>query len=359
MTTAFVFTWSTITTPEDMVNRIKELNPDKIIVDSTEETAIESIYGSVFDLLEPWLEENNKTVNVLTPHLDNVRIRPRVIGELTYGMTLICMELMIKNRPDQLPPNEYYTVNAVAPYYGNLNNRHFDILYTNYNNNPHFHRLQLIDVLARENLLSKGIVTFHKPVIEYPWKYHDGSKLFDEPDFELHSTLAFNPIEYPQNFHKGFFDITSESRFDNLQFTEKTLKPILIFKPFIVNAARGFHSDYLFDYMGLKPYTELFDYSFDSCESMEDRVEGIVENVKRLSKLTVSERQQLYKDIIPKLIYNKSRLVELTYDKDRIVPNSLKFLMDGENHTVNGNCYCIEYMRRMGWFKENVEWLTT
>ena len=261
---------------------------------------------------------------------------------------------LIKNRPDQFLLNSYYLPNSVAPYFGNLNEKHFEVLYTCYNNNVPLHRGLMVDSLFREDLLSEGIVTLHRPE-RYMWKYHDGSKLFDEPDYVIHSAPQYDPTQFPRSFYKGFFDIVGESHSKYVHLTEKTLKSIVMFKPFLVNGCKGFH-EYLFDFIGLKPYTELFDYSFDSCDSMGDRVEGIIDNVKRLSNLTIPERHQLYKDILPKLVYNKSKLVEILYDKKKIVPKSLQCLMDGDTHHVYGYSYILLHMQQMGWIKENVTW---
>ena len=356
MSTVFIVDTTNTIPVAELSARIVKINPDKIIIDSETECGVEYIFKNLFDVVEPWLEKNNKIINVLTPHLDNVHIRSRIIGEMGYANTLSFLGNMIKNRPDQDPPDNYYLQNSVAPYFGNLDGKHFNILYTCYNNQPTLHREILVDVLARDNLINEGIVTFHYPQ-HCNWKYHNGSRLFDEPDYALYSAPQYQPNQFPKSFHKGFFDIVGESQYEHKQISEKTLKSIVMFKPFLVNGCKGFHSEYLFDYMGLKPYTEMFDYSFDSYESIEDRVEGIVNNIKRLSKLTVPERKQLYKDVIPKLIYNKSKMVELLYSKEKIIPKSLQCLMDGNTHHVYGNSYLIRYMQHMGWIKEKVTWV--
>lgn len=343
-------------TPLDqVVARIRKINPDKIIIDCETECDVDIIFKELFDSLESWLEKNNKIINALTPHLDNVHIRSRVIGENGYANTLLYLSFIIMNRPDMSPPNSYYLPNSVAPYYGNLDEKHFDVLYTCYNNKPTLHREIMVDRLARDNLLTEGIVTFRYPE-HCDWRYHDGSRLFDEPDYTLHSSLQYQPDQFPRSFHKGFFDIVGESQPNRFHITEKTLKSIAMFKPFLVNGCKDFHNK-LFDFIGLKPYTELFDYSFDSCNLMEDRIEGIIDNVKRLSKLTVPERQQLYKDIIPKLIYNKSKMVEIMYNKEKIVPKSLQCLMDGNTHHVYGHSYTLLHMQQMGWIKKKVTWV--
>ena len=356
MSTIFILDTNNYTPPAQLLDQIKGINPDKIIIDSELEAEPESIFNNLFDALEPWLEQNNKIINVITPHLNNIHMRSRIVGEQGYGCLLHYVGGLINNRPDQPPLDNYYLPNSVAPYFGNLYEKHFDILYTCYNNNGPPHRVLMIDALAREGLLSKGIVTFHHQG-DHPWKYHDGSRLFDEPDYKIHNP-GYDPQNLPKNFYKGFFDIVGESHGTRHHLTEKTLKSITMFKPFLVNSSKGFHNDYLFDFMGLKPYTEIFDYSFDSCVSTEERIEGIIDNVKRLSNLTLPERHQLYKDILPKLVYNKSRIVEILYTKEKIIPKSLQFLMDGNKHTIHGYSYIILVMQQMGWFKENVTWVT-
>ena len=157
----------------------------------------------------------------------------------------------------------------------------------------------------------------------------------------------------PKNQTSTFMDIVPESRYDPGEFfvTEKTLKSVVLFRPFLVLSCQGFHQ-YLIDKFGFKLYDEIFDYEFDTKELVEDRIEGIIHNVRQIRK-KFSRSSQLYDSIRPKLIHNKNRIEEIFASKDSIVPHSLRFLME-DNVSIVGDTYgdLPTYMRIMGWMKE-------
>jgi hypothetical protein len=264
-----------------------------------------------------------------------------VVAEKSYGFISDYMYDVTFNSYDgDRPPS-----NQTTPYpvdFGKINK-----LFTCYNNNYRVERAMLVDTLAREDLLDSGIVTFKNPEDHPVWTYHDGSRLFDEEDFELH-TKNYSPNMFPKSFFNTFFDIVPESRYDPGEYfiTEKTLKSIFAFKPFIAFSSTGYQKEYLEKYIGLKPYDELFDYGFDSEPTLVGRIEGIVDNVKRLNHLSFQ--------LIPKLIYNKSQIVNLFFDKDRIVPKCAKFLIDGTEYEICSvsEPAVVAMARRFKWTRE-------
>jgi hypothetical protein len=98
-------------------------------------------------------------------------------------------------------------------------------------------------------------------------------------------------------------------------------------------------------------YDEIFDYSFDNEELLENRIEGIMTNIKKIEKLTSVEISNLYISLIPKLIRNKAKLIEILYNKTKIVPAAFKFMLGNNNVTLYGMTEnsLFEYMYRMGW----------
>jgi hypothetical protein len=135
------------------ISRIQELNPDKIICWSSQELEYEHVFGDFLNKIQPWLESNNKIINLVTPHLDNVYVRPNVLAERTYGYLSEYMHSAF------LGTNNYGSiVNQITPYPLDFGNA--DKLFTCYNNNYRIERGMLVDTLARENLLSLGVTTF-------------------------------------------------------------------------------------------------------------------------------------------------------------------------------------------------------
>lgn len=332
---------------EDEADEVFEIKPDKIICWCAQEAEYEAIFGKFFDKLENWLEKENKFINLITPHLDNVWVRPRVLAENSCGYLFDYMyHYMMKNHvmiPDIVKFNCLYNLN-------------FDYkkLYSCYINNCDFNRALLVDQLAKHKLLDEGIVTFRYPE-RYPfWKYHDGSRLFDEENFTLHE-FGYTPNEIPKSFLDCFFDVVCESRYDHKEFfiTEKTLKSIMCFKPFLVLSCSNFHKDYLEKFFGFKLYDEIFDYSFDSKEDINDRIQGIIDNISKLKNLSLDELKQLYKKLIPKIQYNKSRVFEILFDKNKIIPKSGKFYMEEKDFILHSKYppHEFAFIDNLGWNK--------
>ena len=327
------------------ISRIQELNPDKIICWCSQELEYEYVFGDFFNKIHPWLESKNKIINLVTPHLDNVYVRPNVIAERTYGYL---PEYMFSAFFGNF--NYGSIINQATSYPVDFSE--IDKLFTCYNNNYRDERAMLVDTLARDNLLSSGITTFKNPE-RYRWAYHDGSRLFDEEDFELHN--GYSPNYFPKSFFRSLFDVVPESRYDPGEYflTEKTLKSIMSFKPFMAFSATGYQKEYLENYFGLKPYDELFDYGFDSELSLTGRIEGIVANVKRLNQISLQELLDLRRRLIPKLIYNKSQVINLFFNKEKIIPNCAKFLIDGTDYEIcsQGENAIISTARGFKWTK--------
>ena len=331
-----------------IIDEIQSINPDKIIILSSTEAAAENIYEPFYDKVLPYLEKTNKIVNVITPHLKNTYIRnPRFVCEQTYGNVMAAYPnfLCSANKP-------YYWDfgSASVPPYRDV--YQFSYLYSCYNVRVAEHRIKMVDALARENLIDRGMVTFHYPE-KAEWKYYDGQKRSDEAAYSKESHDHFR---YPASFQKCFMDIVCETWYEPKMFhiTEKTLRSIAFFKPFLTLSSKGFYKEYLCDYFGLELYDELFDYSFDDRDSLEERINGIVINIKRFENLSKAELSNLYISLIPKLISNKAKITEILYNKNKIVPDAFKFMLSDDDVTLYGMTEnsLFEYMHRMGWCKK-------
>ena len=345
------------TSYEKEVEDIIRINPDKIVCLSFEEVGMDPgkphfIFRKFFDRIRPWLRQNNKTINLVCPHSSGEFIEFNVITERCTSLILEMGSFM-------------YT-RAVGPFDCLLAPGKSLVLFTCYNNNARLERAMMVDALAKNNLLPRGMVTYHFPdrvvippedsgaATPFDWKYHDGSVLKDEDDFILNSTKPTSAQEFPQGYISGLFDVVCESRYREGEFflTEKTLKPIAAHKPFLALSCKGYHAD-LRDFYGFRLYENMFDYSFDSCDSIDDRIAGIIENMNRIASYGNDKRMDLYKGCIPNLVYNKYKIGEIYYNPQMMVPASLKFLMDGGDHQVyefgDGYYSILSLMREMKW----------
>ncbi len=328
-----------------IIDEISVINPDKIIILSSTEVAVENIYKPFFDKVVPYLDRTNKIVNVITPH------RKEIIGRFHYEKTYGNIMAALPNFLCSANSPTYWDFGsaAVPPYKEYLQ---FFYLYSCYNVRVTESRVKMVDALAREQLIDRGMVTFHYPE-RADWKYYDGKVRSDEATYSKESHDHFR---YPASFQKCFVDIVCETWHEPEKFhvTEKTLRSIAFFKPFLVLSCKGFYKEYLCKYFGLEIYNEIFDYSFDDKDLLEDRIDGIVENIKRLETLSPNQLQSLYVSLIPKLIRNKAKLVEILYDKNKIVPDAFKFMLTDTDVTLYGMTEnsLFGYMYKMGWCKE-------
>jgi hypothetical protein len=181
------------------------------------------------------------------------------------------------------------------------------------NNRGHLHRCFAIDLMQKYNLLDKGAVTWINPLNEntnFKWKYFKNRQILLNDNMVSRQDSFILASEYKSSF----FDFVTECCTETVMLSEKTVRPLLLKKPFAVLGAHGFHK-YLTT-LGFKLYTEIIDYSFDDVEDLETRTELFVRNMLEVSK--IKDFSTVYKDLLPKIEHNYSRLMELTKDKSYI-----------------------------------------
>jgi hypothetical protein len=326
---------------DGIVEEIKNINPDKILCIGNEEGwPCFWFDNDLLDKLWPWLEEQNKVINLIGGFPDQIDnyYHPRVQAKIIHEESVGCLFW----NPGSLYEHQRESVELDKT----------TKLFTCYNRSHKLHRVIMIDELVRYNLLNDGVVTMHDPDLyvneggrlyfktpgsKYVWKYHDGSILIDEENFSLPCRHGTNLI--PKSYNQGFFDLITETCYEPNQFliTEKTLRAIGMTKPFIVLSCKGYHA-YLRDKFGFEFYDEMFDYSFDQCDRLEDRINGIIHNVLRLKNILTSETEKanLYNVLKPKLNRNLERREDVTWDTDIVIPNSMRFLLEDTNCKVYG-----------------------
>ena len=262
---------------------------DGIIAMSGSEMETDVIFGELMKLCQQWCEANNKKIYVMSPsqlhhckypneeypHVEHVEWHG-------YDMMLYDDTPMYRESKNKL----IRTLEIGGIRYPNK-------LFVCYNNRRDTHRTMLVDQLEVHDLLKKGIVTYknYRP------------DLIDEADFELHTPPAipeYGIDQFPRNYFKGLLDIVTESRWKPGEhyMSEKTFKPIVGLKPFLVLSAQGYHT--WLERKGIKKYN-IFDYSFDNEPKLEDRVEGIIQNLKRLDDLykTPEDYANVLKELEP------------------------------------------------------------
>lgn len=193
----------------------------------------------------------------------------------------------------------------------NFVNRHYvqnekTFPYVCLNNNLGIHRNLLIDHIASHHCVEKGLWSFHSPLGSDHYRWWLPQKL-TLPE-NTNNSLMWKNLG-PAQYNNAFCDIVCETEPTVPHYTEKTARPIYTEIPFIVVGCVGANTQ-LTEY-GFELYNEIWDYSFDIIDNLEDRIIQIAQQVKWLCDLSIAERNALQKKIQPKLLHNKQVLMAL------------------------------------------------
>jgi GDP-D-mannose 3',5'-epimerase len=194
----------------------------------------------------------------------------------------------------------------------------FDYLFVNYNNKPRLHRCMLVDELHKTKLNDVGRISWNQLTTVRPDNVSDvlGNytyefKHWEEKYLDLDSYSSkekihideFSPFLTQPN---ALIELVSETSAEVSFITEKTFRPIFLEQPFICLGAVNQNLDLL--KYGFELYDEIFDYSFDSKPDINDRINGIIEN---LTKIKNEDYQKIYELLEPKIKRNKERMFSL------------------------------------------------
>jgi hypothetical protein len=309
----------------NIINEIKKNNPKVIFYSNLFEYEIDVSDFEFFEL-EKILVEMRIQIYFLFGAVNCEKHQQRY----TYkNMRFICWET-------------FFLLQTYKTFHSNISNLkiedfninvNFDRLYINYNHNPHKFRCLLMDKLNEHNLFNDGFNSWNK----LTYDYFNGNKY----NFKFWNENHLKIDEYYKNGYrveisdtilepKSFMNLVSESSDECLIFSEKTWKPILIEQPFLSYGAPNQNLK-LKDY-GFELYDEIFDYSFDRCLNLEDRVNGIIDNLKSLKNKNYNELHCKIKD---KLIKNKKRAIEIV-NNNLYTPNEfIEFYKKCKVHTLN------------------------
>lgn len=225
-------------------------------------------------------------------------------------------------------------VNGYDLFDSNVNlNSHIDKLYISMNNIAHKHRCKTMDILSKHNLIHLGNISWRDVIRKfdddrndipdsirfgYKYDYWTPTRMF--LDFGGNSSEIEQAL-LPSQYKSSFMQLVPESMDASFFLTEKTATALLYNKIFLTVGSKNFHS-ILVD-MGFKLYDNLFDYSFDSLDDTVDRIEGIVQNIKRYKDYTTTQLAQLIKDNEHIIRHNRQVALDYVFNK---VPNDFKLI---------------------------------
>jgi len=175
------------------------------------------------------------------------------------------------------------------------------------------YRLLFADMLIDQQLV-KNCKTSFAPVdsgVNYvDHQYANPQFKIDRTDlenyFDINTTVASASADYDSNdYQHCAIEVILETLFDDnrLHLTEKSLRPIACGRPFILASTPG-SLKYLQDY-GFKTFGQYIDESYDNIVDSTERLTKIVAEMKRISKLSLKEKTQLWHNLYSIATYNK------------------------------------------------------
>jgi len=191
-------------------------------------------------------------------------------------------------------------------------------------NKPEEHRCAILEILTEEKLLYYGAISWHElPTIELQQKYNRVKFVKKRLSDEFHFNKNYKLL--PKEYFDSFVILIAETSYNDFFMTEKTLVAIEHEKLFLVASCVNFYKR--MQELGFLLYDEVFDYSFDTEPDMYLRMKSVVNNLKKLSKLSPSAQTELHLKTNEKRLYNKALLDKLVVNKEFIPKIVLDLLL--------------------------------
>jgi hypothetical protein len=207
-------------------------------------------------------------------------------------------------------------------------------LYINYNRKPRNHRVDFVNKLVQEDLLKYGVVTLGKENQMYSTKksmylsigenstdYVDEGHWFDEDEFGIpHDLFSLHNIDI---WKRHFLNIVGETEFnpwDELFVTEKTLKPIIGLRPFLINGNTKTYK-WLRD-QGFRTFNHYFNVELENIPEYKVH-DSIIQVLFELKAKSPHEILKIYNDMLLDLQYNKERFFEFAKEQRTLIDNIL------------------------------------
>ena len=134
-------------------------------------------------------------------------------------------------------------------------------------------------------------------------------------DYPNHQNDVFSSLRYTTKSHYAdtVFNIITETTCDNnsLNLTEKSFKGIANCHPYLVIGDVNTHK-HIKD-LGFELYEDLIDYSFDSIDNSEIRLNSALKEVKRIYNIGGNGILEWYKKNIDKIEHNKIKFFEYKF----------------------------------------------
>ena len=194
-------------------------------------------------------------------------------------------------------------------------------------NSGRLHRPKLLLQFIKNNIFDKGIISLlHSDEFDRFAEEPGNEEYRDLIKFKYPFVADYEDPYLVSDMHNFFtkkemwmdtyFSVVSETSADDSWcfITEKTVRPMIYFHPFIVWGNPG--TLQVLRELGFETFPEFFDERYDNIKNSDIRMKMILNNVKRLCELPIEEIHSLYQSVIPKLIHNRNLLIKMDEQKE-------------------------------------------
>ena len=198
------------------------------------------------------------------------------------------------------------------------------------NAHPHHHRCAMLDALALHDLIEPNLVTFASNHMEHTdWTQSLGYdwNTWTPESLSIEHTKEDQWYGVPTQYAKTWLEIVCESSVKAEFFTEKTVKPLLYEKPFVILGPPGMNAT--LKKWGFKLYDEIFDYEFDNISDYRVRALHIAQQLADWQQELNKQPQRVYdlkKRMVQKTRYNLIHFLELVLEDKHIDPDLREIL---------------------------------
>jgi hypothetical protein len=197
-------------------------------------------------------------------------------------------------------------------------------IYINYNRKPRDHRSALVNQLINEDVLKYGVVTlgqqnnvYSKEIV--PSQYLTLNETAVDAVGNWGMSMEFgiphdiHSLGNIQIWQQHFLNVVGETEFlpwDNMFISEKTWKPILGLRPFVINGQTKIYQ-YLRD-QGFRTFNHYWPHvEVEQANELEVH-DSIVHVIKYLQALGTQQLQAMYNQMLPDLLHNAEHFAEFS-----------------------------------------------
>jgi hypothetical protein len=215
--------------------------------------------------------------------------------------------------------HQFNFISTLLPYYfeqyseQQLLPTKFEYCFLNYNRKPHPHRVDFVNLLEHNQLLNRGIVTLGN---RYTLSEQPNTGNW-EMDMALGIPHDIHTLGDLNRWRSHFLNIVSETinlPWNPLFVTEKTFKPIIGLRPFVINGQPKIYN--WLRKNGFRTFNHHWPQVDLENATEYNTAERIVDVIKYLSTRDLVD---LYQQMLPDLLHNRKHLAEfITQQQTRI-----------------------------------------